>query len=86
MACYTGIIRQNIIDYGIDGVSGLCDAIADKHKRECWSVVGERVKSIASNEDERYLSCSVAPEKYINDCLLLSSKEQMTSAADVSCA
>ena len=67
--CYAGIIKQNIIDYGIDGISGLCASVAERHRKKCWQIIGERVISIAANEDEKRLSCSVAPAMYRDDCL-----------------
>ena len=67
--CYAGIIRQNIIDYGIDGISGLCASVAERHRKKCWQIIGERVISIAANENEKHLSCSVAPAMYRDDCL-----------------
>ena len=69
MGCYMGIIRQNVIDYGIDGVLRVCENIEKKYKKECWQVVGQRIGNISSDEEENHLFCSAAPEKYKNDCL-----------------
>lgn len=83
VGCYTGVLNQNIIDYGFESMYPFCEKIEESNRRVCWQIVGRQVGNIASDQSEREAHCLVSPEEYRNDCLgLIHFDEEMVSAAE----
>ena len=67
--CYTPAIDQISIFYNPERTAEFCNKIDSQYMRYCFWVIGNRLKNLVVNDDEKIEACTPIPEKYRNECL-----------------
>ncbi len=68
MHCYTPAIDQSTVFYRVKRASDFCYKIDARYMRECFNVIGDRLRSLVVDRDETEAECSSVPEEYRIEC------------------